>query len=200
MRTQVSSEDAARIYKSAGGSYDKYDQTPVVVGSIHENAISGRAVGITQDSGISSRSKALYACSTTGKVVASAADAGFAGAQVAREIQISFPVPIPPFNPWRGHALPASCPYKSCPLAIPHLSAGGLDFLLEDFEKGLLRRLGTVTQGGVDGDEIVENTNTRPVSMEIVPENTYIELKYFRLSQEFGSLVAYEISPHIKRC
>ena len=185
LRTQVACEDVARIYKSSGGSYDKFDQTPVVVasGSSANGANLGtRSVGITQDSGISSRSKALYACSTTGKVVASAAAAGFAGAQIAREIQISFPVPIPPFNPWRGHALPASCPYKSCPLAIPHLSAGGLDFLLEDFEKGFLRRLGTVTQGGTDGDEIVENTNTRPVSMEIVPENTYIELKYFRLS------------------
>ena len=127
MRTQVSSEDAARIYKSAGGSYDKYDQTPVVVASIKADdgaTVVGRAVGITQDSGISSRSKALYACSSTGQVVASPAAAGFAGAQIAREIQISFPVPIPPFNPWRGYALPASCPYKSCPLAIPHLSAG----------------------------------------------------------------------------
>ena len=183
LRTQVACEDVARIYKSAGGSYDKYDQTPVVVASGTDDGanIGTRSVGITQDSGISSRSKALYACSTTGKVVDSAAD-GFAGDQIAREIQISFPVPIPPFNPWRGHALPASCPYKSCPLAIPHLSAGGLDFLLEDFEKGFLRRLGTVTSGGGNGDAIVANTNTRDVSMSIVDQETYIELKYFRLS------------------
>ena len=32
MRTQVACEDASRIYKAAGGSYDKYDQRPVVVG------------------------------------------------------------------------------------------------------------------------------------------------------------------------
>ena len=183
LRTQVACDDVSRIYKSAGGSYDKFDQTPVVVASgVGGGATIGtRSVGITQDSGISSRSKALYACSTTGKVVTSNAD-GFAGVQVAREIQISFPVPIPPFNPWRGHALPASCPYKACPLAIPHLSAGGLDFLLEDFEKGFLRRLGTVTNGGDANNEIVLNTNTRDVSMEIVPAHTYIELKYFRLS------------------
>ena len=146
--------------------------------------VKSRGVGITQDSGISSRSKALYACSSTGQAVTSNAD-GFAGAQIAREIQISFPIPIPPFNPWRGYALPASCPYKSCPLAIPHLSAGGLDFLLEDFEKGFLRRLGGVTRGGVvnvNDTAIALNTNTRPVTMEIVSENTYIELKYFRLS------------------
>ena len=182
LRTQVACEDVARIYKSAGGSYDKYDQTPVVVASGHAGNgadLGTRSTGITQDSGI--RSKSLYACSTTGQVVDSSA-AGFVGSPIAREIQISFPVPIPPFNPWRGHALPASCPYKSCPLAIPHLSAGGLDFLLEDFEKGFLRRLGTVTYGGDVNDAIVVNTNTRPVSMEIVPENTYIELKYFRLS------------------
>ena len=184
LRTQVACEDVARIYKSAGGSYDKYDQTPVVVAQGTGASLGVRSVGITQDSGISSRSKALYACSTNGKAVTSNQGA-FAGSQVAREIQISFPVPIPPFNPWRGHALPASCPYKRCPLAIPHLSAGGLDFLLEDFEKGFLRRLGGVTRGGlvaVDGTAIALNTNTRPVNMEIVSENTYIELKYFRLS------------------
>ena len=182
LRTQVACEDVARIYKSAGGSYDKFDQTPVVVASgAGDGANLGtRSVGITQDSGISSRSKALYACSTTGKVVSSRAT-GFENDQIAREIQISFPVPIPPFNPWRGHALPASCPYKSCPLAIPHLSAGGLDFLMEDFEKGFLRRLGTVTSGGAYGN-ISLNNNTRPVSMEIVDQETYIELKYFRLS------------------
>ena len=112
LRTQVACDDVARIYKSAGGSYDKFDQTPVVVASgVPGGATIGtRSVGITQDSGISSRSKALYACSTDGKAIASAA-AGFVGAQIAREIQISFPIPIPPFNPWRGHALPASCPY-----------------------------------------------------------------------------------------
>ena len=197
LRTQVACEDVARIYKSSGGSYDKYDQTPVVVASALDDAwerhatnngwsaegaaLVNRAVGITQDSGISSRSKALYACSTTGKVVNSNA-APFAGQPVAREIQISFPVPIPPFNPWRGHALPASCPYKSCPLAIPHLSAGGLDFLLEDFEKGFLRRLGTVTPGGALNNAVSANTSLQPVSMEIVTEETYIELKYFRLS------------------
>ena len=184
LRTQVACSDAARIYKSAGGSYDKYDQIPVVVA---EAAAGGagfdvRAVGITQDSGISSRSKALYSQSTDGKVSASAAAAGFASAQIAREIQISFPVPLPPFNPWRGHALPASCPYKSCPLSIPHLSSGGLDFLLEDFETGFLRRLGTVTAGGGINDNIAVNTNIRPVHMEIVQDQTYIELKYFRLS------------------
>ena len=31
---------------------------------------------------------------------------------------------------------------------VNHLSSGGLDFLLEDFEKGFLRRLRTVTSGG----------------------------------------------------
>ena len=184
LRTQVACEDVARIYKSAGGSYDKYDQTPVVVASTSANggAMDTKAVGITQDSGISSRSKALYAQSTTGKVVNSAAAAGFAGAAIAREIQISFPVPLPPFNPWRGHALPASCPYKSCPLAIPHLSAGGLDFLLEDFEKGFLRRLGGVAAGGDNAAAISANTNTNDVHIEIVDQETILELKYFRLS------------------
>ena len=199
LRTQVACEDVARIYKSSGGSYDKYDQTPVVVASTNDagTALENRAVGITQDSGISSRSKALYACSSTGANVAAPAASGFIGDQagnIAREIQISFPIPIPPFNPWRGHALPASCPYKSCPLAIPHLSAGGLDFLLEDFEKGFLRRLGGITAGGNAAALVSANTNTRDIHMEIVERETYIELKYFRLSHTRALKESYRFS------
>ena len=138
MRTQVACEDAARIYKACGGSYDKYDQTPVCVTGEPDGDISKVAVGITQDTGISERSKNLYAMSTTGQAL----EDGF-----SREIQVSYPVPLPPFNPWRGTALPASCPYKSCPLAIPHLSSGSLDFLLEDFDKAFIRRLGDVAGG-----------------------------------------------------
>ena len=55
MRTQVACEDAARIYKACGGSYDKFDQRPVVVAR-HANpngALARVGVGITQDSGIS---------------------------------------------------------------------------------------------------------------------------------------------------
>ncbi len=54
--------------------------------------------------------------------------------------------------------------------------------MLEDFEKGFLRRLGTVTAGGGAGTAISVNNNTRDVSMAIVEGETYIELKYFRLS------------------
>ena len=198
IRTQVACEDVARIYKASGGSYDKYDQTPVIVASTNNDgtAIEGHAVGITQDSGISSRSKALYACSTDGKNSVAPASTGFGQHLISRDIQISFPVPIPPFNPWRGHALPASCPYKSCPLAIPHLSSGGLDFLMEDFEKGFLRRLGGVTPGGaaLGTDSIASNTGTRPVTMEIVERFTYLELKYFRLSHTRALKESYRFS------
>ena len=182
VRTQVACDDAAQIYKSAGGSYDRYDQTPVVVGSTAVNAITKMA-GITQDSGIASRSKALYSQSYDGKAVA-AQSGFFKDKTISRIIQISFPVPLPPFNPWRGYSLPASCPYKSCPLAIPHLSSGGLDFLLQDFSTAFLRRLGTVSTGGnvLGSDNIMTNKNPMPVEMDLVEGETYIELKYFRLS------------------
>ena len=189
MRTQVACEDAARIYKACGGSYDKFDQRPVVVAR-HANpngALARVGVGITQDSGISERSKNLYAMSATGKVVDN----------VARIIQISYPVPLPPFNPWRGYSLPASCPYKSCPLAIPHLSSGSLDFLLEDFEKAFLRRLGDVEAGGNNNgsENIVSSNKSRlPVTMEIVPDDTYVELKYFRLSHSRSLKESYRFS------
>ena len=101
MRTQVACEDAARIYKACGGSYDKYDQRAVSVSSAPTGQVASISVGITQDSGINERSKNLYAMSTTGQVTE----------DFKREIQVSYPVPLPPFNPWRGHSLPASCPY-----------------------------------------------------------------------------------------
>ena len=84
------------------------------------------------DSGISERSKTLYS---------SAVDQSIDGFK--RTIWVSYPVPVAPLNPWHGYVLPASCPYKNCPLAIPHLSAGGLDFLMEDFAAGFIRRLGS---------------------------------------------------------
>ena len=67
LRTQVACDDVARIYKACGGSYDKKDQTPVSVAArpaqAADNALTALAIsaGITQDSGISERSKALYA-------------------------------------------------------------------------------------------------------------------------------------------
>ena len=189
MRTQVACEDSARIYKACGGSYDKYDQRPCIVAIAKPGTSGGdqdlakTAVGITQDSGINDRSKALYAMSATGQVVSN----------TERIIQISYPVPLPPFNPWRGHSLPASCPYKSCPLAIPHLSSGSLDFLLEDFEKAFLRRLGD-TVGGGDGSKIGDNTSAKAVTMKIVPNETYVELKYFRLSHSRALKESYRFS------
>ena len=171
VRTQVACEDVARIYKSSGGSYDKFDQTPVIAATGNLGAVSA---GITQDSGISERSKNLYAQSSKkGEVEAD---------HFTRSIQISYPVPIPPFNPWRGYALPASCPYTRCPYAIPHLSAGGLDFLMEDFEKGFIRRLGGVRAAGDGVATVGANSNTTAVAFAIDESSVELELKYFRLS------------------
>ena len=183
-RTQVACEDAARIYKACGGSYDKYDQRPVSVSSAPNGTVGNISVGVTQDSGISERSKNLYAMSTTGQAID----------EFAREIQVSYPVPLPPFNPWRGHSLPASCPYKSCPLAIPHLSSGSLDFLLEDFDKAFLRRLGDVQGGGSTAETVAANTNSSAIGIDIVEGNTYVELKYFRLSHSRSLKESYRFA------
>ena len=127
LRTQVSSADAARIYKSAGGSYDHYDQTPVIVSTVQAVA-AGTSVGITQDTGINERSKTLYS------LINDVGAATAAGTAFARIVQISVPIPLPPFNPWRGYALPASSPYTfhtsapegsiSCSRISPPLSSG----------------------------------------------------------------------------
>ena len=169
LKCMVSGEDAARIYKSGGGGYDKYDQRPVIVTSA-----AGVACGITQDSGINDRSKSLYALINNANQVD--------GAAFSRRVQISVPVPIPPFNPWRGYAMPASSPYTKTPLAIPHLSAGGLDFLLEDFATSFIRRLGSVIGGGAAGNHVGAGTATDALKVSLVADQTHIELKYYRLS------------------
>ena len=171
LRTQVSSEDAARIYKSGGGPYDKYDQTPCIARAAHDHT----STGFSQDSGINERSKMLYALLT---------DVGVASATGAfsRVVQISIPIPLPPFNPWRGYALPASSPYTKCPLAIPHLSAGGLDFLLEDFATSFIRRLGKAGANGAAHTTVGQNTSGLPLVVSLVDDKTELELKYYRLS------------------
>ena len=180
LKCMVASEDAARIYKSGGGAYDKYDQRPVVVQGRNEDGDQAgpKACGITQDSGINERSKALYA------LIHSADGDGIGGvAGFTRRVQISVPVPIPPFNPWRGYAMPASSPYTKTPLAIPHLSAGGLDFLLEDFATSFIRRLGSVVAGGAGAiANVATNNSTDPLAVALVDDQTHIELKYYRLS------------------
>ena len=178
MRTQLSSEDAARIYKSAGGAYDQFDKKAVAVlptaayGN-RGNAMGALSCGYTQDSGIAERSKALYGACVDHTVGAD---------QMARKIWVSYVVPVPPFNPWHGYVLPASCPYKNGSLAIPHYSAGGLDFLMEDFAKTFIRRLGGGTGIG-GGDLLTGGTQAAPVTIEIGDaKECQLELKYYRLS------------------
>ena len=203
MRTQVSSDDAARIYKSAGGAYDKNDAVgvcvPIYGAGAHNNSYASAAAwragvqaGVTVDSGIAERCKNLYALLE--------APRGELGG--ARILQVSYPVPVAPFNPFRGYSIPATSPYKSTPLAIPHLSAGGLDFLIEDFQKAFIRRMGmcTVTaNGGVAGaahaapvgtaDAVPDydnaygsGGNSADIGIELVDDTAELELKYFRLS------------------
>ena len=166
MRTQLASSDSARIYGACGGAYNQYDARACAVpqfqlraavglgvyGNVATSAasainipLSGCDVGIVQDSGIAERSKSLYFSATdhTADFVAHGAAAVPLPAGNTRTIWVSYPIPVPPMNPWHGYVLPASCPYKNCPLAIPHLSAGGLDFLMEDFAAGFIRRLGS---------------------------------------------------------
>ena len=198
MRTQVSSEDAARIYKSAGGKYDAGDAVGVCVpiygadgtGAYGTNDAWNTAcqAGVTVDSGIAERCKNLY----------SLLEPGVGGARV---LQVSYPVPVAPCNPWRGYALPATSPYKNTPLAIPHLSAGGLDFLIEDFQRAFIRRMGMVCQRTNNADftnhaapvgtaaaSAGYNTayptgiNAADIGIEFEEGSAELELKYFRLS------------------
>ena len=192
MRTQVSSKDAARIYKSSGGAYDQSDAVGVSVPVYRANAANNAnaqfhelQAGLTLDSGIAERCKNLYSlCLAEGTH--------------KRILQVSYPVPVAPLSPWRGYALPATSPYKNTPLAIPHFSAGGLDFLFEDFKTAFIRRLGrtiaevgdvSVAPAGVAGQAI--NAAGQNLGLNIAPDDlgitlregeTFLELKYFRLA------------------
>ena len=202
VRTQISSDDAARIYKSAGGAYDKNDAVGVCVPQYastggtdistapigDHRALWGGAVqaGLTVDSGIAERCKALYALLEPLE--------GTQGG--SRILQVSYPVPVAPFNPFRGYSIPATSPYRSTPLAIPHLSAGGLDFLIEDFQTAFLRRMGMTIPGGATGADVAgvargavgydaavgDGSNVAPIDISLVAGSAELELKYFRLS------------------
>ena len=89
-RTQLSSEDSARIYKAAGGAYDQFDKVPVASISTANHANRGAALtalscGYTQDSGIAERSKALYGNCVDFTV----AD------ETTRTVWVSYPIPAP---------------------------------------------------------------------------------------------------------
>ena len=183
MRTQVSSEDAARIYKSAGGAYDANDAVGVAVPVFGAVGTNGNAnaqafatnsqAGLTVDSGIAERCKTLYALT----------DGFVAGQPRTRILQVSYPVPVAPLNPWRGYSVPSTSPYKNTPLSIPHFSAGGLDFLFEDFHKAFIRRMGVI------GPDPAANPNTYgggeaagDIGVAYIDGSAELELKYYRLA------------------
>ena len=183
-RTQLSSEDSARIYKCAGGGYDQFDKVPVAsyptLDYAHGGGQPNRAAaivrvqcGYSQDSGITERSKSLYSACVDHQIAAD---------HTTRSIWVSYPVPVPPLNPWHGYVLPASCPYKNGSLAIPHFSAGGLDFLMEDFAKSFIRRLGGGL--GIGGAGLLTGpSNAAAVAVTMgEAKDCVLELKYFRLS------------------
>jgi len=185
VRTQISSDDAAIIYKSAGGAYDKRDQRGVV--SMEGGQTAGIcSAGITQDSGVSERTKTLFS-------LLRGSESTMVAAGTSRILQVSYPVPIAPLNPWRGHKVANSCPYSKCPLAIPHLSAGSLDFLLEDLATGFIRRLGQTRGGG----DIYQNRSDADLGVSLVTENQqgpYLEIKYYRLSHTRSLKDAYRFN------
>jgi hypothetical protein len=78
-------------------------------------------------------------------------------------------------------------------LAIPHLSSGSLDFLLEDFEKAFIRRLGG-GGGNANAGTIIAGTNNNPIGISIVPDKTYVELKYYRLSHSRSLKESYRLA------
>ena len=182
VRTQISSEDAARIYKSSGGAYDQGDEVGVAVpvygadgGVVYANAAAKQAqaqAGLTMDTGVAERCKTLYA------LLEPAAGAATGGTRV---LQVSYPVPVAPLNPWRGYSVPSTSPYKNTPLAIPHFSAGGLDFLIENFQSAFVRRLGKVAEVAYANHYSSAN-NPAALGIEFKAGSARLELKYFRLA------------------
>ena len=185
MRTQVSSDDAARIYRCCGGAYDAEDQIGVTIDTSANGVIRATSAGLSIDSGIAERCKTLYS-QLTRVADDSAAQAGQQeGPSAARFLWVSYPVPVAPLNPWRGYALPATSPYNACPMAIPHFSAGGLDFLFEDFQKAFIRRIGNRSVDGAAG--VVANlgadSSNMPIKIELVPDSVELELNPHQVAE-----------------
>ena len=199
MRTQISSEDAARIYKSSGGAYDQSDAVGVCVPTYDKQQEAGAnqgylaaaafnaasmtkqvQAGITLDSGIAERCKTLYSLLEPAATLGNVNAAGDGSA--TRILQVSYPVPVAPLNPWRGYSVPSTSPYKSTPLAIPHFSAGGLDFLIEDFQTAFLRRMGVVAPNAAGVAAYGGAEAAAALAVDFVPGSAEIELKYFRLA------------------
>ena len=197
MRTQISSEDAARIYKSSGGAYDQSDAVGVCVPCYDKPSDAATyygtkvftgvplakqcQAGVTMDSGIAERCKSLYALLEKPAVLGNLVEATGNGS-ATRILQVSYPVPVAPLNPWRGYSVPSTSPYKSTPLAIPHFSAGGLDFLIEDFQTAFLRRMGVVVPGDNAHANYGDGHDPSKLEISLVDDSTELELKYFRLA------------------
>ena len=195
-KLMISSDDSAKIYKSSGGRFDQKDQKGCA-GVIFNDIVAANGAraahnaqteaggartfaGITQDTGVSDRARALFSLLQGGP-----GDVVGAVQNGERYLQVSWPVCVSPFNPWRAAAVPASCPYRKGPLAIPHLSAGGLDLLLEDFEKCFIRRLGRTAGTSAAAGDLAAGTSSADLGVELVTSSNYqpyLEIKYFRLS------------------
>ena len=65
--------------------------------------------------------------------------------------------------------------------------------MLEDFQKGFLRRLGNI-QDEADGTTVSGNKDPADIGVDIVSGSTYVELKYFRLSHSRALKEAYRFS------
>ena len=184
MKTQVASEDAARIYRASGGAWDHGDTRGCAVplfgtgrGGAEPATGANVVAGAVLDSGIADRLKNTFNCFTNSAEVPGVS---------TRRLIVTYPVPIAPLNPWRGYPLPASSPYKNTPLAIPHLSAGGLDFLIEDFDAAFIRRLGraklSAGSAGIGALGFDAASDLAKVQMSLVSGTAEIELKYFRMA------------------
>ena len=77
----------------------------------------------------------------------------------------------------------------------PRHPSGSLDFLLEDFDKAFLRRLGDVHPGAHNAANYLDGSlDKSDVSIEIVEGATYVELKYFRLSHSRSLKESYRFA------
>ena len=94
-------------------------------------------------------------------------------------------MPVAPLNPWRGYSVPSTSPYKNTPLAIPHFSAGGLDFLIDNFHTAFIRRMGHAAPHAVAANHYGQaqvSAAGGAFAVSYVPDSAELELKYFRLA------------------
>ena len=183
VKTQITSKAAARRYAKCGGAYDQGDARGSKVftrnrsGDVGGNQFSGFGYGISADSGVAERCRALYSCIES--VTAPTGNGNTDGGVATYRVKIRWPVNCPPFNCFYGiqdmHVL---SPWAGQALGLSNINQCQISILFRNLTASLFRDL-------TDRIDAVDNATTGiravPFEVSLVENETNLFVKYYRL-------------------